>query len=582
MKKVVIFTGGSGSLSIQEGLNMPEVDVTCILNAYDNGKSTGAVRKVADGKILGPSDLRKNQMHRAVINSSVTEDLLSFLDTRMDFGDIEATKTYLYERLNGLLVTSRVYKLFKDAFDAFFDKKEANLIDYIDFSVSNIVYAGLALLNNNSLEKAGEIMQDVLDIGDCVNLISDDSLYLQALTKNGDIVYDEGDIVKWKNYNNPIVGIRLMDIHGNEVIPEISEKVVKKIKDADIIIFSTGTQWSSLIPTYIHKGFYDLIKVSKASKYLFMNNIQDDDMYGKTSEDIIKILETYLPLIDVKIVFNSNATDGMKIKSDKYNCIFEKFSEVGEKVHEPNRLRNFFNKELFFPDTILFNSNIFIFDLDNTLVGKGNEYYPNSVKNLMILKKLSNNYKIKIITGNSLNHLNEIAHFYNVTLSTIDIYVDGGNTKCFYSHETGKFEASIFLDDEWIMSHELVKTISDKVLEAGVGLHKIENRNNNIISIKPLESNERTEVYSKLIKILPQKLECHMTGRTTIDIYMKGYNKLVSIKDRVKTDVITYIGDEIDKGNDSCFKDQDNIYLNRVNNPIDCTRFLEILLNKDL
>lgn len=582
MKKVVIFTGGSGSLAIQEGLNMPGVDVTCILNAYDNGKSTGAVRKVADGKILGPSDLRKNQIHRAVMNGSIQKNLLLFLECRTNFGNIELTQKFIYEQLAALLINSTTYKIIKDALDAFFNKKEAYLIDYIDFSISNILYAGLALLNDNSLEKAGEIMQEILDIGDCVNLISDDSLYLQALTKNGDIIYDEGDIVKWKNVNNPIVGVRLMDIHGNEVIPEISKKAANKIKEADVIIFSTGTQWSSLIPTYIHKGFFDLIKESKSDKYLFMNNVQDEDMWGKTSKDIIEILESYLPLEDIKIVFNDAAVEAMKIKSDRYNCIFDEFSEVGEKVHQSKRLRIFFNKELFFPDKTLFNSNIFIFDLDNTLVGKGNEYHPNSVKNLMMLKKLADNYVVKIITGNSLNHLNEITNFYSVRLTNIEIYVDGGNTKCKYNHETGKFESSLFLQDKWLMSPFLIESITILAIKKGIGFHKIENRNNNIISLKPLGKEERIEVYEFLKKELLPELECHMTGRTTIDIYKKGYNKLVSIENRKKSDIITYIGDEIDNGNDSCFKNHKNVHLNRVNNPIECTRFLEILLNKDL
>src|SRR5574344_474667 len=64
MAKIVIFTGGSGSTQLQKGLvkdlGINPKDISLILNMYDNGKSTGECR--TSHNILGPSDLRKNQM----------------------------------------------------------------------------------------------------------------------------------------------------------------------------------------------------------------------------------------------------------------------------------------------------------------------------------------------------------------------------------------------------------------------------------------------------------------------------------------------------------------------------------------
>jgi 2-phospho-L-lactate transferase/gluconeogenesis factor (CofD/UPF0052 family) len=586
MKKIVIFTGGSGSLSIQEALNFQEVDVTCILNAYDNGKSTGAVRKVADGLILGPSDLRKNQIFRAKMNGTIENDLYEFLDKRVDNSNYKDFKDYIYTLLDSLYnLKSATHRILRDALDAFFSKNNAKLIDYIDFSISNVVYAGLALCNNNSLEKAGEIMGNILGIGDCVNLISDDSLYLQAITQNGDIVYDEGDIVKWKNPENPIVDIRLMDVHGVKVTPSMSEKAIQKIEEADIIIFSTGTQWSSLIPTYIHRGFYDLIAKSKADKYLFMNNTQDEDMSGKTSKDIIdNILDYYLPLKDIKIVFNSHADEEMILRSYKYDGISEKFSEFKEKKHNSKYLRQFFSKILFFKDLELFESDIYAFDLDNTLIGKGNEFYPNSLKNLTILAKMSRHYKFMIITGNSLNHLNEMLNFYQQSyfLRNIDIYVDGGNSKCRFNMEHQRWEFDKYVDDMYVMDKKQIDIITDSILKCGVGFDKIENRNSNIISIKPLSKEDREIVHATLLEMIPQTFNVFKTGRTTIDIYKKRYSKLVAIYGVDKNTKITYIGDEVIEGNDNCFagKNDVGIYTNNVLNPIECTRFLEILETK--
>ena len=64
---VVVFSGGRGSINICDGLrefskvNDVNLNLTNIINAYDDGLSTGATRAFFDYKILGPSDLRKVQ-----------------------------------------------------------------------------------------------------------------------------------------------------------------------------------------------------------------------------------------------------------------------------------------------------------------------------------------------------------------------------------------------------------------------------------------------------------------------------------------------------------------------------------------
>src|SRR4051795_1757631 len=60
MLNIVVLNGGRGAASIipamlrRQGLN-----VTSIVNAYDEGKSTGGIRRFFD--MLGPSDIRKVQ-----------------------------------------------------------------------------------------------------------------------------------------------------------------------------------------------------------------------------------------------------------------------------------------------------------------------------------------------------------------------------------------------------------------------------------------------------------------------------------------------------------------------------------------
>lgn len=58
--KVVLFSGGSGTQSITEAfLRHPQIALTILINAYDDGHSTGRLRRFLPG-MLGPSDVRKN------------------------------------------------------------------------------------------------------------------------------------------------------------------------------------------------------------------------------------------------------------------------------------------------------------------------------------------------------------------------------------------------------------------------------------------------------------------------------------------------------------------------------------------
>src|SRR5579884_1315410 len=57
---LVLFSGGSGTQSITEALlKHPQISLTILINAYDDGHSTGRLRRFIPG-MLGPSDVRKN------------------------------------------------------------------------------------------------------------------------------------------------------------------------------------------------------------------------------------------------------------------------------------------------------------------------------------------------------------------------------------------------------------------------------------------------------------------------------------------------------------------------------------------
>ncbi len=59
--KIVILNGGSGSSNLIKKITSTDAKLTSIVNLYDDGHSTGKLRKFFD--LLGPSDVRKTHLN---------------------------------------------------------------------------------------------------------------------------------------------------------------------------------------------------------------------------------------------------------------------------------------------------------------------------------------------------------------------------------------------------------------------------------------------------------------------------------------------------------------------------------------
>src|SRR5205807_5540002 len=83
---VVLFSGGSGTQSITEALQKhPQIRLRILINAYDDGHSTGRLRRFIPG-LLGPSDVRKN-INRLMPQAERCQQSLRFLsDHRLPVG----------------------------------------------------------------------------------------------------------------------------------------------------------------------------------------------------------------------------------------------------------------------------------------------------------------------------------------------------------------------------------------------------------------------------------------------------------------------------------------------------------------
>jgi len=91
--RVVLFSGGRGSGALATTLiRTPGVVLTIAINGYDDGASTGEVRRFL-GDALGPSDFRKNASRVAFELKTCSAALVALLDRRLPAASTAATLT---------------------------------------------------------------------------------------------------------------------------------------------------------------------------------------------------------------------------------------------------------------------------------------------------------------------------------------------------------------------------------------------------------------------------------------------------------------------------------------------------------
>ena len=538
--KTVILSGGSGNDSLIRGLKYyyPSMNCKVIVNAYDNGKSTGVCRAVTN--TLGVSDIRKNhiRMYKAM-HGNCDKNIIEFYDNRYDFtpGNEVAEIT---EKLNTWGMPQ-----FVPLVERFFATPEAKNYRYTDFNISNIVYA--EMYAQSGYEYTNDYFcNKILDIDSFVLLNSFSNVYLKAITNSGYVIKDEGEIVEWCNRDDKIESC----LYGNVMNTELNPRAVASIERADLIIISTGTFWSSIYPTLEFGDLYKLInKNTHAKKVWALNCEEDKDSYGVSADEFISHLRKLgLSLDDFTILVNTDACDILRTVKDKdVSCHYSKMGNQNGK-HDPNKyakavLECYYGFDNFTPEQI-------VCDFDDTLWPRNTSLNNIGIDNIKLLN--STNMGV-IISGNSFSSIKtKLASIYGSDLSdfNIPVWADASSTEYFQGVKTHTI-GDCFISKDTL---EKVESHINKLF----GMTAVSHPDTDLpyIKYKPMGKLERmlfTYLFNNYIRynINTPELLANITGQSTVDITTSGDNKVKVYKECEFDGMnILYIGDEVDKGND--------------------------------
>ncbi|RPI48503.1 MAG: hypothetical protein EHM55_25475, partial [Acidobacteria bacterium] len=314
MVSVVLFSGGRGSGVLSRQLiGHPDVALTIAVNGYDDGASTGEVRRFL-GDSLGPSDFRKNASRVARELHSCPDGIIEVLDTRLP---VPCSHAQAMETLDGVAASGgpQIRKRI-EAIRRELDSGRA--FDFSDCAIGNLVFAGSYLLCGRRFNDAVDDYCALLGLppGLVDNVTDGTNAFLVALEQDRGVLVSEAEIVDAK-LQNRISDVFLIDRPPSEqeramlaglskeqcvqwlderskAIP-LNPRLRKRLAEANLIIYAPGTQHSSLFPSYLTKGLSRAIASNLTAMKLLVTNIQADaEISGSTAVDIVERAVFYL------------------------------------------------------------------------------------------------------------------------------------------------------------------------------------------------------------------------------------------------------------------------------------------------
>ena len=288
-KKVVVMGGGTGISYLLKGLKDFPVDITAVITVSDNGRSTGKLRREFHTPAVG--DIRKVITNLSQIDEPI-KDMMSYR--------------------------------FKTSSD----------LD--GHAVGNLILTAMLDITG-SLKDSIASLSKILDVRHTVLPISEDSnLTLMGLDKEGNIVEGEVEITEAHRQFERI-------FYKNE--PKVLPEVLTALKEADLIIFSMGSLYTSILPNIICKEVKEVLNEAKAPIMYLCNIVtQPGETDNYTVSDHVKLLNRYLDekKVDVVVASNTKVEDAMAKKyeteeqKDPVKIDYEELEKIGVELIEDN------------------------------------------------------------------------------------------------------------------------------------------------------------------------------------------------------------------------------------------------------
>ena len=268
MKKIVVIGGGHGQSTILKGLKeLEDVELATIVTVADDGGSTGRLRAMYDVPAMG--DVRN------VLVALAEED--NWLAQLMDF------------RFAG----------------------EENT-DVVGHNLGNLILTALTQMRGSFIKAIVETSK-LMNVKGEVVPSSLEVISLYAVMDDDTIVKGEANIPSFNHHIKKV-------FYDHEV--KANKEAIKKILEADLIIYGIGSVYTSILPNIIIPDIQKALKETGARRVYFANCMtQNNETFDYDLEDHIKALEDHGAIIDLVIKHCENIPFYIRSRYLKENSI---------------------------------------------------------------------------------------------------------------------------------------------------------------------------------------------------------------------------------------------------------------------
>jgi 2-phospho-L-lactate transferase/gluconeogenesis factor (CofD/UPF0052 family) len=335
--RVVVLCGGRGSSVLVNQLLDMGASVTCLVNAFDDGLSTGRLRQVVGAGAVRSSQepvvahgldavgywsryevfayRYRAQDERAAAFRAEVEAIcksgvrgptagvgeLSKMIARLPEPTREKTVSYLRAFLD-VLVRHEL--------------QHGRTFSFVDCALGNCILLGAHASCKRSWTLALRDLESLLVTRGQVEIASEQNRYLFALRRDGRVLPTEFDIITnsdgdiaelffsrdpvdgtaleaWLGPSTPAERLRRLrtEVHAPT---EANPAALEALQAADLIVYGPGTLHSSLLPTLMIDGIAAAIDASTAKKIMVLNIAEEPDTRFLSGKDHVQAVKKHV------------------------------------------------------------------------------------------------------------------------------------------------------------------------------------------------------------------------------------------------------------------------------------------------
>ncbi len=306
--KIVLFTGGTGSRYLAMELRKSTYNSSHIINVSDSGRSSRQLRLMFKMESIG--DIRSRLLDLADQKLPGHKEATEVLKYRLPYaGQEQALEAELQAIIDGhhplmralakeQRLTTPFDQIIKSNLAHFQQQKLATgqPFDLRSASIGNLFLTGVYLFYDRSLETAIHFYRQLANVKGNVIPATLGDIHLAAKLANGENLIGQ-HLITDSPYGPP-QALWYMDqesLQANEIVPDITKNAATAIAEADLIVFSMGSFYTSILSTLHIMGMAQVIRNSSAPKIFIANPIADAETPGMSvgtmASEIVRVLQ---------------------------------------------------------------------------------------------------------------------------------------------------------------------------------------------------------------------------------------------------------------------------------------------------